>query len=117
MHLFKSRDVAEALANLLERERSAVLKADFEALRDIGVEKSRLIAAVEKQVADPEKLLMLRQKLQHNQHLLEAAGKGIRAAADLLDAHSRHRDPLQTYDQSGQRQKSKTGPATFERRA
>jgi flagellar biosynthesis/type III secretory pathway chaperone len=92
----------EALADLLERERSALISGDLEGLARLADEKERLIGDAATMTASG--LQSLKEKATRNEALLNSALEGIRSVAARLDALREARDTLNTYDRSGQRQ-------------
>ena len=96
----------EALADLLERERNALISGDLDGLARLADEKERLIEDATDLNASG--LQALREKASRNQELLNSALEGIRSVASRLDALREARDTLNTYDRSGQRQRIDT---------
>jgi flagellar biosynthesis/type III secretory pathway chaperone len=92
----------EALTDLLERERKALISGDLEGLARLADEKERLMGVAATMTASG--LQALREKATRNQELLNSALEGIRSVAARLDALREARDTLNTYDRSGQRQ-------------
>lgn len=116
MGLFERRDSARDLANLLERERKAILRADFGALRKLAPEKERLIALAANDRPDGERLTDLRQRAARNRTLLEAAAHGIRSVANGLGGTGAPPPELETYDDSGRRSACSDHTSSLERR-
>ncbi len=102
MGLFERRDSARDLANLLERERKAILRGDFDALRRLTPEKERLITQAAADRPDADRLASLRQMAARNHALLDAAAQGIRSVANDLGGNNASPE-LETYDREGQR--------------
>ncbi len=96
------QDVIEALDELLEQERKALLKGDFDGLAALHDEKTALIDSFnELDQADAERVQDLQVKLGRNQELLNAALDGIRGVAKRLAEVRRVRTSLDTYTQNG----------------
>ena len=96
--------ILASLDDLLDRERSALLEGDLEAVSRSLREKERLIDALNGiRPAEGDLLGAIREKVQRNQVLLDGALDGIRAVADRMSALRRIRETLETYDQSGRR--------------
>ena len=96
--------ILASLDDLLDRERSALLEGDLEAVSRSLREKERLIDALNGiRPAEGDLLGAIREKVQRNQVLLDGALDGIRAVADRMSALRRIRETLETYDQSGHR--------------
>jgi len=109
---------ADSIADLLERERAALRRADFVELRALLDEKERLVADLdEAPIADPETLKRLRNLAERNEELLGAVKRGIDSAATRLK-HMRNADePLETYTRSGQRTQIGATQGSLTRRA
>lgn len=116
MGLFERRDCARDLAGLLERERKAILRGDFDTLRKLVPEKERLIMLASLDRPDGECLMKLRKAAAYNHTLLEAAANGIRSVANGLGATGTPSSDLETYDQSGRRSACSKKAGTVERR-
>ena len=115
MGLFETQSAAEALEDLLEKERTAILDGRFDSLERLAAEKERLV----KSVADSggPGLVGLRTRAERNRALLMAMGSGVKAAIQRIEGLRRAGAPLHTYDASGQRT-AMAGPfETFGRRA
>lgn len=96
--------ILASLDDLLDRERTALLNGDLDAISRGLREKERLIDALNAlHDAQDENLSAVRNKAIRNQILLENALTGIRAVADRVSALRRVRDTLETYDQSGRK--------------
>jgi len=101
--VFAHNDVIGQMEDLLDRERAAVLDGDLEVLRRLVARKERLTSALSKAAPEAAAVARLRDKADRNRVLLEAAGRGIRAAGARLQALRRGPGDFQTYDRSGQR--------------
>lgn len=115
--MFERRDTLDSLADLLDRERIAVLNGDFSALKRLVHEKERLIGAAQTQKLDGRTLQNLREKSASNNAMLMAATNGIRAARRRLSEQKISAASLQTYDKSGHHVSHSTNEPTLERRA
>ncbi|MGR3342305.1 MAG: hypothetical protein ACU0DI_03620 [Paracoccaceae bacterium] len=116
MPIFRIRGVFDALEDLLDKERVAILGGDFDVLRRMMTEKERLIGAAQR-ATPTESVARLKQKAERNQNMLKAATQGIRAVCDHLAKGGQPSKPLQTYSRSGQRQAHPERKSSMERRA
>lgn len=109
----------DQLDELLDRERRLLLDGDLQALSDLHAEKSMLINRLNGlDEADRPNLLSLRDKVDRNQDLLNAAMEGIRAVSQRLAEVRRIRTNLETYDSDGKKRAVKTRPdRSLEKRA
>ena len=92
------------LADLLDRERAALVGGDLDLLSRMTAEKEALVARVARLDPPPPGLEPLRRAAARNGELLQAAQQGIRAAAARLKALAGGGEPLVTYDGYGRRQ-------------
>ncbi len=111
MGLFDRTLPGEALQDMLDRERQAVLGGRFDVLERMATEKDRLVRAVVLQSPDLETLRRLRANTERNNRLLEAMRAGVQAARARLDAMRHPVTELSTYDASG-RKSAICGPTT-----
>ncbi len=104
MHSDKPHDIINALDDLLEREREALLNGDLDAISRLLEEKEELFDRLNtmSQERSPD-LSALKGKVQRNQALLDNALKGIRAVAARMSAMRKIRRSLDTYDETGKR--------------
>ena len=101
MGLCETQSAAEALEELLEKEREAILDGRFDSLERLAAEKERLVTSVAESGAPG--LVGLRVRAERNSALLEAMGAGVKAAIRQIEGLRGLGAPLQTYDASGQR--------------
>ena len=98
------QDIMDALGDLLDREREALLEGDLEMIGRLLAHKESLIDALNAQVDKPDQVLeALHTKVLRNQELLDQALRGIRAVASRISALRRVRTTLETYDKSGRK--------------
>ncbi len=116
MGLFDRRDNAADLSRLLDQERNAILKGDFDTLRRLVSEKARLVALTAKDRPDGDSLMRLRQLAARNHTLLDAAAQGIRSVSGGLGGRSAQSPDLETYDNQGRRNTGLEGSGSIERR-
>lgn len=116
MQMFRIRGVFDALEDLMDKERRAILDGDFDELRRMMAEKERLISAA-KIAPPPQSVARLKAKAERNQNMLRAAAQGIRAVSDHLAKAGQATKPLLTYSRSGQRQAHLARNSSMERRA
>lgn len=94
----------DALDDLLEAERDALLKGDLQGLTRLAENKEQLIQSLnETDQTDLEMLSVLDSKVKRNQLLLDSALEGIRTVARRMSALRRIRASLDTYDASGRK--------------
>tara|TARA_R110002072_G_scaffold46991_5_gene130032 strand:- start:1460 stop:1819 length:360 start_codon:yes stop_codon:yes gene_type:complete len=94
----------DALDELLEAERAALLKGDLEKLADMLPRKEELIDALNAVIhTDFQALQTLDSKVRRNQLLLDGALEGIRNVAQRLAALRRLRGSLETYGSDGKK--------------
>ena len=107
------------LLDLVEEERNAVLRGDLDHVARVFERKSDLIVALNgMEVADNAELEELRNQIERNQMLVEAAKRGAHMAVDRLKSMRRSRETLTLYDAHGRSVDHPTlGHPTFERRA
>ena len=94
----------DALDDLLESERDALLAGDLEKLTSLAERKEMLIDtlnAVEQ--TDLMRLQALDAKVKWNQKLLDGALEGIRSVARRMAAFRHVRSSLDTYDAKGEK--------------
>ncbi|MEM9970064.1 MAG: hypothetical protein AAF762_03045 [Pseudomonadota bacterium] len=105
----------ERIRRLLQDERAALRAGEVEALGRVADEKAALLAAVSTEEADPDTLAELRDLVERNQSLLDAARRGLGAALTQIGAAKAATVP-QTYGPNGER--DSLGPAAkrFEKR-
>lgn len=94
----------DALEDLLDRERGAILAGRFDVLERLMSEKERLFAAVLRRPENTIQLARLKDMVQRNGTLLSAMENGVRAAARRIKGLGRPGPDLKTYDASGGRQ-------------
>lgn len=109
MGLFKTRHIIDELEDLLDRERRAILDADFVFLKRLFFTKERLIIKVSNEPEFPAKLGRLREKILQNQLLLESSAKGIRSVIESIKTLNQPKVSLHTYDNAGRRISHPTG--------
>ena len=103
MALFDFRDTADALADLLDREREAILKGRFDLLERLIPEKERLTARLTPDAVGDKAVRGLKQKADHNARLLDAMRVGLRDAGARIAAIRKAPEDLHTYDATGRR--------------
>ena len=117
MGLFDQAVASDALEDLLDREREAVLQGRFDVLDRLAVEKERLVRAVSKNSTGPEALIRLKTASDRNGRLLEAMRAGVDAAQKRVRAMRNQKVSLQTYDAAGRVQAIETAPRKLGHRA
>ncbi len=118
MAIFKPpTPIIEALEDLLDRERIAILSGNLDALsRHLG-EKTRLLESLATSTSDSVRIERLKIKADRNQELLVAVGRGIKSAASRLKELSNPKVALRTYDKGGASTEMSVPKSGFEKRA
>jgi len=94
----------DALDDLLDAERRALLQGKLDDVARLHTQKGSLIDTLNRQTfSDPDILGSLHQKVGRNQVLLDSALDGVRSVARRLAAIRRVRQSLDTYDSRGQK--------------
>lgn len=97
-------DLINALEEVLDLERAALVDGKLDRLDHMFPEKEKLIGALnDVQVFDSADLIRVQKKIERNQTLLNSAADGIRAVATRMAELRRVRQEFSTYDSSGQR--------------
>ena len=108
----------DALEDLLDKERAAILNGALEDMGRIAGEKERVLDNHNMTVPDQRTLDRVRRKVTRNQQLLTAAMRGVRAVASRLDVLRNGPGEMNTYDRTGQRKTlSSRHQGTLHRRA
>ncbi|MFT6024920.1 MAG: flagellar biosynthesis/type III secretory pathway chaperone [Ascidiaceihabitans sp.] len=98
------RNTIDALDDLLEAERAALLTGDIDQIGRLMEQKESLMETLNEQEAiDRTELEKLNLKVERNQELLNSALDGIRAVARRLATMRRIRKTLDTYDAQGRK--------------
>lgn len=93
----------DALEDLLDKERTAILNGALQDMGRLAGEKERVLEAGNMAVPDQSTLDRLRRKAARNQQLLTAAIRGVRAVTSRLDVLRNGPGEMNTYDRAGQR--------------
>lgn len=93
---------ADLLVTLLNNEREALLRADFQELDTIAAQKETCLLALQRSALGPETLEKLKKLGVRNQSLLNAAKQGLDIAKQALAALSSAQIAT-TYGPDGQR--------------
>lgn len=102
----ETEELIARLDTLLDQERNALLEGDLESLNQLVDEKEALIHSLsEAELDEPEGLRGVSDKVSRNQALLEGALDGIRNAARRLAEIRQARKSLDTYDETGRKQR------------
>ena len=109
----------ESLDDVLEAERSALIKGKLDLLTSMADRKEALIEALNcAEVDDDTQLKLLDVKVKRNQELLNNALEGIRKVTRRMAAFRRVQASLETYDKNGDKCIVEVAPKTsVERRA
>lgn len=103
MARFDFRDAVDAMEDLLDRERSAILSGNFKSLEKLMAEKERLFSRVVNGAREQPTLDHLRRKAERNGRLLEAMRAGLKDASERLATMREGPAALHTYDAMGKR--------------
>ncbi|MCP5037093.1 MAG: flagellar biosynthesis protein FlgN [Rhodobacteraceae bacterium] len=117
MVLFNIPSVVDALDDLLDRERQAILTGNLDALSRQLVEKTRLLERLAGSTDDAARIERLRVKTDRNQELLGAVARGIKSVSQRLEAMKNPDTTLRTYDEGGAHQNLRTRKSSMEKRA
>lgn len=99
-----TEDALNALNDLLDQERQALLEGNLDRIARTLDLKQSLIAQLDAQdVTDRPSLEALQAKVARNQSLLNSALDGLRAVTRRLATMRRIRSSLDTYDSQGQK--------------
>lgn len=98
-----SVDISDALEDLIDKERAAILSGALEEMGRIATEKERVLGGHTLTAPDQRTLDRLRRKAARNQQLLAAAIRGVRAVTSRLDVLRNGPGEMNTYDRAGQR--------------
>ena len=93
----------DALEDLLDQERAAIMDGALEDMGRIASEKERVLERQELGTPDHKILDRLRRKAARNQQLLAAAIRGVKAVSARLDVLRNGPSDMNTYDRDGQR--------------
>lgn len=109
----------EALSDLLEDERAALLSGDLDRLETLLPQKIELVERLNAgSDDDPSLLADLQSRIVRNQSLLQGAMDGIRSVSEHVNAARAVRATLTVYDGSGRTtQHHSKAPSKLERRA
>lgn len=101
MALFDLGSAADALEDLLDRERALIKSGKIDMVVRLGAEKERLLTRLGRHPEGAGVLGRLQRKVERNQALLAAAARGIKAAGKRLGAIGKGQPGLRTYGRDG----------------
>ncbi len=94
----------DSLDELLEAERSALLKGEIGKISNLHDQKAELVEKLRVlDMQDRDEVVRLNDKITRNHALLSSALDGIRTVAQRLAEVRRVRENLDTYDESGRK--------------
>ena len=105
------------LLKLLNREREAIIQADFLTVDHCVVEKETLLSALKNSPMVAGALTQIRSALEENQTLLASAIAGVQAARTRVAELKDVRMGLRVYDQTGQIAQVQTRNTGFSKRS
>ncbi|WP_434289812.1 hypothetical protein [Celeribacter sp. SCSIO 80788] len=108
---------AAALADLLEREKTALLKGDFATLEELSKSKESLLALVAKSKTPPPVLKDLQNRSAHNKRLLMASAKGLRTARERILSLRAQSQGFTAYGPAGKTTEIERKSLTMKRKA
>lgn len=113
------QDLIDALDQLLDNERQALIQGNLEKISDLIAVKQSLFDQINAlDVGGRNELEAVQKKVTRNQALLSSALEGIRAVASRMADLRRVRSGLETYDRRGQKKNFDTQPnSSVEKRA
>lgn len=114
-----SDGVCDALLDLLELERDALLSGDLDKIGRLLPRKESLVEQLScLETFDETQMEIISQNLKRNQDLLNQAIAGIRSVAGRLKVLKNVQSSLETYDNTGARRTVDISPSTsLEKRA
>ncbi len=117
MALFNIPSVVDALDDLLNRERQAILTGNLDALSRYLPEKTRLLERLAGSTDDVVRLGRLRDKVDRNQALLAAVARGIKSVSRRIESMNSPATSLRTYEKGGDFQELQVNSTSLEKRA
>ena len=105
MGLFDKKNAVDAMEDLLDREREAILEGRFDLLGRLIEQKTRQVNALNPKDLDEKSLMRLRDQGQRNARLLEAMREGIEAVQQRLANLQGAGAALEIYEADGRRTK------------
>lgn len=117
MALFNIPSVVDALEDLLDRERQAILTGNLDSIARQLAEKTRLLENLPTATADLAHIARLKAKADRNQELLIAVARGIKSATQRLKELNKPAAVLRTYDEGGASREIVAPKSSLERRA
>ncbi len=101
----ETQQIFDALDDLLDRERQALMLGDLDSISRLLEEKERLFDSLQQaNVQETSDLKTLHTKVTRNQALLDSALQGIRSVSERMATLRRVRKSLETYDSNGRKQ-------------
>ena len=119
MTIAQIEETIEALDDLLEAEREALLGGNIESIGQLYERKSELVEKLRVlDLKDRDEVSRLNEKISRNHALLGSALSGIRAVAQRLADVRQVRESLDTYDAHGKKSSVRTqSERSLEKRA
>ena len=117
MTFFNNPSLFDAVDDLLDRERQAVLAGNLDGLTRLIPEKTRLMERMARTRQPLGKTDELKAKALRNQRLLEAVAKGIKSVSAHVTGLQTSKAPLRTYDATGSSREMLQRRSTLEKRA
>lgn len=117
MAFFSSPSLVDAIEDLLDRERQAVLGGNLDGLTRLMPEKTRLMERMTRARQPLGEIDRLKEKALQNQKLLEAVAHGIKSVSEHVTGLQTRKPPLRTYDATGLSKEILQHRSTLEKRA
>ncbi len=117
MAFFSSPSLVDAIEDLLDRERQAVLGGNLDGLTRLIPEKIRLMERMARIRQPLGQIDGLKDKALQNQRLLEAVARGIESVSAHVTGLQTNKPPLRTYDATGASKEILQHRSTLEKRA
>ncbi len=101
MAFFKPDTLGDAVQDLLDREKRALLNGNIDALSRLVAEKTRLMKQMRAHGISGRNIDIIREKARHNRRLLDAVEVAIRSVGEQLRMGDDQAVTLQTYGVDG----------------
>lgn len=103
MGMFDKKNSVDAMEDLLDREREAILEGRFDLLGRLIDQKDRQIKSLNPKDLDEKSLMRLRAQSERNARLLDAMRDGIQSVQKRLASFQGTGAALETYEANGRR--------------
>lgn len=93
--------VIESIMEVLEKERAAAIRADFEELARISIKKDKLFANLQADSIDPGSAQSVKQGLEDNQRIIAAVLAGVKSAQSFITDRADQTKKVSVYNEAG----------------